>query len=317
MRLTKRHWTVALVSAAALHVGGAAVYFWQSDPPGAVASGLGGIEVSLGPAGGAPGTEAVPVTETTEVEEVTPEEVPPETVPPETETVEQPEMIEPVEADTVPEEEPEVLETVEPDPVEVETPEEPLPTEPVEVEAVEAEAIETVEAKPVVRPPPPQRKPTPPRPPKPQPVKAPTPAPQPAPQAVPEPPKQVASVAGAAGKSGATDSREAGSAESQSGGGLPGDTVDYLSTLQAWLEKHKQYPSSARRRRQEGTALLYFVMDRDGQVLDFSIRQSSGHSSLDQEVAAMIERAQPLPRMPDSMTQNRQEFVIPVQFFLR
>ncbi len=31
----------------------------------------------------------------------------------------------------------------------------------------------------------------------------------------------------------------------------------------------------------------------------------------------MIERAQPLPRMPDDMKQAELELVVPVQFFLR
>jgi protein TonB len=67
----------------------------------------------------------------------------------------------------------------------------------------------------------------------------------------------------------------------------------------------------------EGTTLLYFVMDREGKVLDFRIQKSSGFDLLDHEVEAMIQRAQPLPQMPDSMSQERLELVVPVQFLLR
>ncbi len=58
-------------------------------------------------------------------------------------------------------------------------------------------------------------------------------------------------------------------------------------------------------------------MDRAGNVSEHRLEQSSGFPLLDREVAAMIERAQPLPRMPDDMPQERLELVLPVQFFLR
>ncbi|WP_420347660.1 energy transducer TonB family protein [Pelagibius sp.] len=66
-----------------------------------------------------------------------------------------------------------------------------------------------------------------------------------------------------------------------------------------------------------GTAFLYFVMDRDGQVLDFSIKQTSGYKLLDREVKEMIERAQPLPGFPDDMAGARLALVVPVDFSLR
>jgi len=101
------------------------------------------------------------------------------------------------------------------------------------------------------------------------------------------------------------------------GGGLPGDTRDYAATLLAWLEKHREYPRRARMRRQEGTVLLFFVIDRQGKVLEHRIEKSSGFSILDEEVLEMLERAQPLPGMPGHLDQDRLELVVPVQFYLR
>jgi periplasmic protein TonB len=98
--------------------------------------------------------------------------------------------------------------------------------------------------------------------------------------------------------------------------GSPG-AADYMSLLQAWLEKHKQYPRRAQTRRLQGTALLYFAMDADGRVLSFRIERSSGHALLDAEVEAMIRRATPLPAVPPSLRGARLEFVVPVQFVLR
>lgn len=93
--------------------------------------------------------------------------------------------------------------------------------------------------------------------------------------------------------------------------------ADYLTRVQAWLEKHKEYPFRARLRREEGTALLYFVVDGNGRVRDYELRQSTGHTLLDREVLAMIERAQPLPRILGHLNPVALEMIVPVRFSLR
>ena len=129
---------------------------------------------------------------------------------------------------------------------------------------------------------------------------------------------ETAAPTGAGGRSGTTDSRAAGAADSAGrGGGTPGEVEDYLARLQAWLERHKEYPRRAQLRRLQGTALLYFVMDRQGRVLDSRLQQSSGHGLLDAAARAMIRRAQPLPAPPPGLTQARLELVVPVRFRLR
>jgi len=94
-------------------------------------------------------------------------------------------------------------------------------------------------------------------------------------------------------------------------------TADYLSALRAWLERHKEYPIRARRRRIEGTALLVFVMDRSGTVLAHRIERSAGEPSLDRAALEMIERARPLPPLPGSIAGASLEVRVPVQFSLR
>ena len=127
------------------------------------------------------------------------------------------------------------------------------------------------------------------------------------------------SVAGAGGKSGTRDQADTGHAQADdtTGGGVPGTVRNYVAILQAWLEQHKEYPRRAQRRRQQGTALLYFVMNRDGEVVRYRLERSSGYRLLDQAVVAMIERAQPLPAMPDTMRRESLELRVPVQFYLR
>jgi protein TonB len=305
MKIARRHWFLALGAAATVHAGVAAALLWQSNASSALSAGVGGIEISLGPAGGAAGSVAEappPVIEKKEPVEEKPEPVaapePPQELV-EAPPIEQPDVA--VKHDTVP-----------PPPTPVDVPKE-LPKPP---------PAEPTPPQPVKAPLPPKPKPRAPEPPKK--VVEPEPAPQKAPPPEPERPvteTQTASVApsivGVNGKAGTESSQNAGNANDTAGGGMPGQLVDYMAVLQAWLEKHKEYPRGARLRHIEGTTLLYFVMDRDGRVIDFRIQKSSGHDLLDHEVEEMIQRAQPLPQMPDSMTQVRLELVVPVQFLLR
>ena len=91
----------------------------------------------------------------------------------------------------------------------------------------------------------------------------------------------------------------------------------YEAQLGAWLNRHKRYPLRARQRRQEGTALLRFTVDRNGTVIDYSLQQSTGSALLDRAVLALIKRAQPLPTIPALIGQNSFEVVVPIQFQLR
>jgi protein TonB len=82
------------------------------------------------------------------------------------------------------------------------------------------------------------------------------------------------------------------------------------------LQRFKSYPSGARARNEEGVVTLDFTVDRDGRVVSWRIVTSSGHPDLDAEVGTMIERAQPLPAFPASMTQAQQDFSVPIRFSL-
>ncbi len=91
----------------------------------------------------------------------------------------------------------------------------------------------------------------------------------------------------------------------------------YMQTLQVWLERHQRYPRRARRKQQEGTAIVRIVVDRDGEITSYELIQSTGYRLLDKEVREMIERASPLPAIPTEMTHSRLEIKIPIAFSLR
>ncbi len=86
--------------------------------------------------------------------------------------------------------------------------------------------------------------------------------------------------------------------------------------LQAHLRKHMKYPKSARRRNQEGTSFVFIRMSRDGKVLAHALETQSGYEALDEEAMALIERAQPLPPLPDDMPGTAIKFTVPINFNL-
>lgn len=96
-----------------------------------------------------------------------------------------------------------------------------------------------------------------------------------------------------------------------------GPPPTFQSLLLAHLQRHKRYPRAAQLRRQQGVAQLRFTMDRDGKVIWYRIERGSGSELLDEEVTSMIERAQPLPKIPDDVPDKQLEFLVPVQFLLK
>lgn len=284
--------------------------------------GLAGLEISLGAAGGSPGV-AEPVSAPTVQSEAVTEPVAPVKTP-QTETVE----AEPVTAEAVP------VEATEADPVEVEPVEvEPVETvEPVEVvEAVEETPVETVVAEAVVEPlaeaaPLPEAKPA-------------VPQAEPLPEAIQAETveaesadtqtmatatdlagetgedAETAPVGNAAPGSGADLGESAG--DNSPGGGTPGTVADYYALLQAWLEQHRRYPSRARSLGQQGIAYVFFVVDGQGRVLESRLERSSGFELLDEEVLAMVARADPVPPIPPEMNKQSLALVLPVAFALQ
>lgn len=332
IRLHKRHWLMAAILTSILYIGVAGVLLWRSPtPPQTPDTAIGDIEIQLGTAGGIAGV--APAAQSAAIDaaegdrgasrESTPEpaaEVPTE---PEAETSSTP--------PSAPEPAVETASTADSD---QSTESRPIP-EPERVTLPESQPAPKSEPEPEPKAEPkpgPESKPA--SQPKPKPTvlparkspSNPTPAPQPRRPTVER-------ISGAPGKLNADDRAGAGRTAAANpraaqadgrrddvgngAGNAASVSSEYIRALQRWLEEHKQYPRAARSRRQEGVVLLYFVMDREGQVLRHEIRQSSGHKLLDREAESMIERAQPLPKLPSSVVQAQLELVVPVRFVLR
>jgi protein TonB len=93
--------------------------------------------------------------------------------------------------------------------------------------------------------------------------------------------------------------------------------ANWRDLVLARLQQNKRYPAGAEARREQGVATLSFSVDRNGRVLARSITRSSGSAVLDEEVLAMVQRAQPLPAFPPAMTQNSVNLIVPIRFSLR
>lgn len=367
-----RQWLLALAIATLIH--GAAAFSLLRTPPssGSVAAGLGGITVSLGPAGRAPGSaKTVPPPTTSEIiepleelSEIAPADPPTKRAPSEAiDETEAPSASEPIDAATARDVDPGISSEVEAQELDavaarasVDKPSQEAlvdarriaPVEMIEpVDSVEVvpdrtargdKAIELAESTDVPQDPPPPiaevmtneaaditledagarsvdlapvAEPVLPSPRKPlAPVKEgnePT---------TTEPSADTAQIAGAGGRAGDQEDGNLGIGQAASGGGDVGMRSDYYATLQAWLERHKVYPRRALSRRLEGVVSLRFVMDREGRVLDYRIERSSGHRLLDNAVETLIERAQPLPTIPDDINETSLTLVVPISFVL-
>ena len=288
----KSYWFLAFVLAVFMHLAGAYAYIALAPeriaPSGASHAGEGGLEIGLGSMGSyaeltdTPADTPAPepdLGQTDTAQEDIPEEAP---APEPTRTP--PPPVEPRMA------------TIEPIPV-------PEP------EQVQAEKRAAVEEPPVEAPPPAEESPAEEsvaeRPPQPAPEQKPTRTP--GTTEAPQTDRQSAL---------RTAARPTGTGHSRRFGGKAGDPSSYFSALIAWLNQYKDYPAAVKKRKQQGVVVVAFTIDRSGAVLTSSVQHSSGYPLLDRAALDMLDRASPLPAMPESMPQQRLNLAVPVEYSL-
>ncbi|MCD9006771.1 energy transducer TonB [Luteimonas sp. XNQY3] len=98
---------------------------------------------------------------------------------------------------------------------------------------------------------------------------------------------------------------------------LAGQVDDrWEARVMARLAEFRRYPGAARARREEGVAVVRMRMNRAGKVLSVVLERSSGSPRLDAAALETFHRAEPLPRIPDTMA-DEVEIAVPVEFFIR
>jgi protein TonB len=91
----------------------------------------------------------------------------------------------------------------------------------------------------------------------------------------------------------------------------------WKTEILALLERNKRYPDAAQSRHQQGTAQVFFSLDRQGRVIDSRVVRSSGASALDAEALALLRRAQPFPPPPPELPGQRVDLSVPIRFNLK
>ena len=95
--------------------------------------------------------------------------------------------------------------------------------------------------------------------------------------------------------------------------------ADYHTRLLAWLERHKRYPSKAKRLGYQGVLEVEFTIDKNGNLLSYDIIKPSPYKALNQAAENMVKRASPMPAIPKEIQLGKQSFtfVVPVSFTLK
>lgn len=93
--------------------------------------------------------------------------------------------------------------------------------------------------------------------------------------------------------------------------------ISWESLVKGKINKMRNYPDDARRRKRTGTAVIAFSVDERGEILSTRLVTSSGTLSLDRAALVALESARPLPPPPKEMLRNGvQKVTLPVEFGL-
>lgn len=93
--------------------------------------------------------------------------------------------------------------------------------------------------------------------------------------------------------------------------------ISWESLVKGKINKMRNYPEDARRRKRTGTAVITFSVDARGEILSTQLVSSSGTLSLDRAALNALTRARPLPPPPEELVkQGVRKVTLPVEFGL-
>lgn len=90
--------------------------------------------------------------------------------------------------------------------------------------------------------------------------------------------------------------------------------ADWEKSMMRKLVKKQRYPRSAIQRGIEGIAKIRIIIDKDGNITEHEIVQSTGEKVLDREIDKLIKSITPLDPLPDG--KEKLAIVVPVAWQL-
>jgi protein TonB len=94
----------------------------------------------------------------------------------------------------------------------------------------------------------------------------------------------------------------------------PQTSPQQLMNLSSWINRHRFYPSDARRKGEEGTVLLRISFSNKGDLETYQVIRSSGSNALDRAATEILKRSAPYP---EELVASFSHAEIPLVFSLR
>lgn len=94
------------------------------------------------------------------------------------------------------------------------------------------------------------------------------------------------------------------------------ETKAYIRQLMQHLQRFKHYPKALKKAHIEGTPVVSFTINQQGEITHTAIKKRSQHQALDQAAINVFLQANPLPAIPASLRRDSLSMSLPIKFNL-